>query len=43
MRLVDHILVLGYFILYTSDPGDLTALCSEPERSKDERVVIVRV
>jgi predicted nucleic acid-binding protein len=30
-------------ILYTSDPGDLIALCSGPERSKDERVAIVRV
>lgn len=30
-------------ILYTSDPDDLTALCSEPERPKDERVVIIHV
>ena len=30
-------------ILYTSDPGDLAALCSEPERPKDERVVIIHV
>lgn len=30
-------------ILYTSDPGDLTALCSEPDRPKDQRVLIIRV
>lgn len=30
-------------IVYTSDPGDLTALCSEPDRPKDQRVVIIRV
>lgn len=30
-------------LLYTSDPGDLTALCAEPERPKDARVIIVRV
>jgi hypothetical protein len=29
-------------ILYTSDPDDLTALCSEPERPKYERVAIIR-
>lgn len=30
-------------LLYTSDPDDLTALCAEPERPKDARVIIVRV
>jgi hypothetical protein len=30
-------------ILYTSDPDDLTALCTEPDRPKDERVIIIRV
>lgn len=30
-------------ILYTSDPGDMAALCAEPDRPKDERVVIIHV
>jgi hypothetical protein len=30
-------------ILYTSDPDDLTALCTEPDRPKDEHVIIIRV
>jgi predicted nucleic acid-binding protein len=30
-------------ILYTSDPDDLTGLCAEPDRPKDQRVVIIRV
>lgn len=30
-------------VLYTSDPDDLTALCAEPDRPKDERVIIIRV
>ncbi len=30
-------------LLYTSDPDDMAALCAEPERPKDERVVIIRV
>ena len=30
-------------ILYTPDPDDLTALCAEPDRPKDERVIIIRV
>jgi predicted nucleic acid-binding protein len=30
-------------IVYTSDPGDMTALCAEPDRPKDERVVVIRV
>ena len=30
-------------ILYTSDPDDLTALCAEPDRPKDECVIIIRV
>lgn len=30
-------------MLYTSDPGDLTALCSEPDRPKDQRVIVIRV
>lgn len=30
-------------LLYTSDPDDLSALCAEPDRSKDDRVVIIRV
>lgn len=30
-------------LLYTSDPDDMSALCSEPDRQKDERVMIIRV
>jgi len=30
-------------ILYASDPDDLAALCAEPDRPKDERVIIIRV
>ena len=30
-------------IVYTSDPGDMAALCAEPDRPKDERVVIIHV
>ena len=30
-------------ILYTSDPGDMAALCAEPDRPKDERVVVIHV
>lgn len=30
-------------ILYTSDLDDMTALCAEPERPKDERVIILHV
>ena len=30
-------------LLYASDPDDMTALCAEPGRPKDERVIILRV
>jgi predicted nucleic acid-binding protein len=30
-------------ILYTSDPGDFAALCAEPDRPKDERVLVIHV
>jgi len=30
-------------ILYTSDPDDMTALCAELDRPKDERIVIIHV
>jgi hypothetical protein len=30
-------------IVYTSGPGDMAALCAEPDRPKDERVVIIHV
>ena len=30
-------------ILYTSDPGDLGALCAEPDRPKEDRVVVITV
>lgn len=30
-------------IIYTSDPGDMAALCAEPDRPKDERVAIIHV
>lgn len=30
-------------LLYTSDPDDLSALCAEPGRPKDERIIIIRV
>jgi predicted nucleic acid-binding protein len=30
-------------LLYISDPDDLAALCAEPDRPKDERVIIIRV
>jgi len=30
-------------ILYTSDPDDMTALCAELDRPKDERIVIFHV
>jgi hypothetical protein len=30
-------------ILCTSDPDDLTALCTEPDRPKDGRVIVIRV
>jgi len=29
-------------LLYPSDPDDMAALCAEPGRPKDERVVIIR-